>query len=313
MKLEGKSVVVTGGSGFLGRHLVRELSDAGAVVWAPSHEEYDLTRQVPALDLLYGYRADLLVHCAAKTGGIGAAVSQPATFFYDNLVMGVNVLEAARRAKVKRVVLVGSACSYPALAPVPLSEASLWDGRPEASHAPYGLAKRALSTMAEVYRQQYGLDVVVPLLANLYGPGDDFDPATAHVIPATVRRMCEAVRDGSSEVTMWGDGSPTREFLYVEDAARGLRVVCECYDGDSPINLGTGVDISIENLSRLVAAATRFYGTIKWDASKPGGQRRRCLDVTRARALGWDSRVSLAVGIDRTVAWWLSWLSRGGS
>jgi len=243
-------------------------------------------------------------HLAAEVGGIGANRARPGEFWYANVLMGANVLEASRKSAVKKLVLVGTVCAYPKETPVPFKETSLWDGYPEETNAPYGVAKRALLVGAQAYRQQYGLDAIFLLPVNLYGPRDDFDPETSHVIPALIGKMLAAERAGAAEVVLWGDGTPTREFLYVEDCAEALWLAAERYDGREPVNVGTGEERSIRELARLVVGATGYGGKIVWDTSKPNGQPRRCLDVSQAeRLFGFRARTPFRVGLERTVAW----------
>jgi len=302
----GLPVVVTGGAGFLGSVLVERLRAVGARVVVPRSREYDLTDMGAAARLFAEASPAVVFHLAAAVGGIGANRVNPGRFFYENMAMGLNVVEAARRhGRLRKLVIVGTTCSYPGEAPVPLSEADLWDGYPEPTNAPYGVAKRALLVMAQGYREQYGLHASYLILANLYGPGDNFDPETSHVIPALIKKCIDAVGQGAAEITAWGDGSPTREFLYVDDAARGIMLVAERYDGPEPINLGTGEEISIRELLTLIADLTGFRGRIVWDRAMPGGQRRRRLDITRARErLEFAAAVPLVEGLRRTIGWY---------
>jgi len=302
----GLPVVVTGGAGFLGSVLVRLLRGAGANVVAPRRRDYDLTTMDAATRLLADTSPAVVFHLAAAVGGIGANRANPGRFFYENMAMGLNVIEQARRyRRLRKLIVVGTTCSYPGEAPVPLREADLWEGYPEPTNAPYGVAKRALLVMAQGYRQQYGLQAIYLIPANLYGPGDNFDPETSHVIPALIKKCVDAVEQGAAEITAWGDGSPTREFLYVDDAARGIMLGAERYDDPEPINLGTGEEISIRDLLALIAELTEFRGRIVWDRAMPGGQRRRRLDVSRARErLGFTAEVPLAKGLRETIAWY---------
>ncbi len=303
--LAGARVLVTGGAGFLGSHLVEALQAREvAEVVAPRSRETDL-RDPRATDALFAdCRPDVVLHLAATVGGIGANQRWPGTFFRDNMAMGLNVLEAARVHGTAKVVVTGTVCSYPKHTPVPFAETALFDGYPEETNAPYGIAKRALLVMAQAYRQEFGCDFVVVLPANLYGPRDHFDLETSHVIPAMIRKLLDA---GDEPVVLWGDGSPTREFLYVEDAAEGILRAAERYGQPEPLNLGTGEETSIRELVGLVAAATGFSGEVVWDTSRPNGQPRRALDVSRARRLlGLQPATTLADGIARTVAWYRS-------
>lgn len=302
----GRRVVVTGGAGFLGSVLVERLRAAGAEVFVPLRGDYDLTDSSAAARLYSEAAPDVLFHLAATVGGIGANRASPGRFFYENMAMGLNVVEQARRyGRLAKLVIVGTTCSYPGEAPVPLREADLWNGYPEPTNAPYGVAKRALLVMAQAYRAQYGLNAIYLVPANLYGPGDDFDPETSHVIPALIRKCVEAADEGRDEVHAWGDGTPTREFLHVRDCARGLVLAAERYDAPEPVNLGTGEEISIRDLLTLIADLCGYHGRIVWDTSQPGGQRRRRLDVSRAReVLGFRAEVDLREGLRETIAWY---------
>jgi GDP-L-fucose synthase len=304
MNLSGASVVVTGGTGFLGRHVVSELQVAGAKVSGIGSNDYDLRQRSEIDRLLHDTRPDALVHLAAVVGGIGANRTQPGRFFYENALMGIELIEACRVAGVSKVLVAGTVCAYPKHTPVPFSEDSLWDGYPEETNAPYGLAKKMLLVQAQAYRQQYGMNVIYLLPVNLYGPGDNFDLETSHVIPAMIRKFAEARDRGDQGVVLWGDGSPTREFLYVSDASHALRLALEHYDGPDPINIGSGEETSISDLAKLVQRATGYSGDIVWDSSKPNGQPRRQLDTQRARdQFGFEATVSLAEGLGRTVRW----------
>ncbi|MDQ7857867.1 MAG: GDP-L-fucose synthase [Armatimonadota bacterium] len=302
----GRRVTVTGGAGFLGSVLVERLRAAGAAVAVARRRDYDLTEREAALRLFEASRPDVLFHLAAAVGGIGANQAEPGRFFHDNMAMGLHVVEAARRyGRLQTLVLVGTTCAYPGSAPVPMREDALWDGFPEPTNAPYGVAKRALLVMAQAYRAQYGLNAIYLIPANLYGPGDNFDLETSHVIPALVRKCVDAVAEGQDEVQAWGDGAPTREFLHVRDAARGLMLAAERYGGAEPVNLGTGHEVSIRDLAETIAALAGFRGRITWDASRPGGQRRRRLDTTRARqAFGFEAEIALPDGLREVVDWY---------
>jgi GDP-L-fucose synthase len=293
--------LVTGGSGFLGSHLVERLEAGGYDVEAPRSADYDLTDAGDAARLFRDAQPELVFHLAALAGGIGANRAAPGRFWYANLLMGAHVLEQARLHGVRKLVLLGTVCSYPKLTPVPFREEELWNGYPEETNAPYGIAKKAHLVGAQAYREQYGLDSIYLLPVNLYGPRDNFDLETSHVIPALIRKLLE----GGDEVVLWGDGSPTREFLYVEDCAEALVLAAERYDGAEPVNVGSGEEISIRDLAELVADVTGFEGEIVWDRSKPNGQPRRRLETTRARELfGFEARTGLREGIERTVAWY---------
>lgn len=299
-------VLVTGGSGFLGSHVVEELRSRGVRdILVPRSRECDLTDAAATRDLFTRARPGLVIHLAARVGGIGANRRRPGTFFRDNMAMGLHVLEEARRAGTPKVVITGTVCAYPKYAPVPFREENLWDGYPEETNAPYGVAKKALLVMAQAYRQEFGSNFVMVLPVNLYGPGDNFDLEDSHVIPAMIRKFVEAAIRGERAVTLWGDGTPTREFLYVQDAARGLVLAAERYDGAEPVNLGAGFEISIRDLARTIADTAGFGGEIVWDQSRPNGQPRRRLDVSRARErFGFVAQTGLAEGIERTVAWY---------
>ena len=299
-------VLVTGGAGFLGRTLLRKMADRGAgSVAAPRAEEVDLRDKAAIRRCLRATRPDLVIHAAAVVGGIGANRAHPGRFFYENAVMGIELIEEARLAGVGKLVCLGTICAYPKFTPVPFREEELWNGYPEETNAPYGLAKKMLLVQLQAYRAEYGFRGVFLLPVNLYGPEDNFDLETSHVIPAMIRRFLEAKATGASEVTLWGDGSPTREFLYVEDAAEGILAAAERYDGAEPVNLGSGEEISIRDLATLVAKETGFTGAVRWDTSKPNGQPRRRLDVSRAaRLFGWQASMRLAAGRGQTVAWY---------
>jgi GDP-L-fucose synthase len=294
-------VLVTGGGGFLGSHLVERIQEEGHDVLVARRRDYDLTREQDAIALFDEARPELVFHLAAEVGGIGANRANPGRYWYANVVMGAHVLEQARRTGAGKVVLAGTVCAYPKFTPVPFQEDDLWTGFPEETNAPYGVAKKSVLVGAQAYREQYGLDAVFLLPANLYGPRDNFHPTNAHVIPDLIRKMAEA----TDEVVLWGDGTPTREFLYVEDCADGFVQAAARYDGPEPVNLGTGAEISIRELAELVAELVGFDGRIEWDTSMPNGQPRRSLDATRARELfGWEARTPLREGLERTIAWY---------
>ena len=305
MRVAGSTVAVTGGTGFLGRQVAAELESQGAKVHAFGRAAYDLRRRVEIDRMLADLRPDAVVHLAAVVGGIGANRDEPGRFFYENALMGIELLEACRLAGVTKVVVAGTVCAYPKHAPVPFQEAALWDGYPEETNAPYGLAKKLLLVQAQAYRDQYGMNTVYLLPVNLYGPGDNFDLHSSHVIPAMVRKFAEARDTGSPSVTLWGDGSPTREFLHVRDAARAFWLALERYDGPEPVNLGSGEEIAIRDLAAVVAAASGYRGEVVWDSSKPTGQPRRRLATARARdRLGFEATVPLREGIAELVGWY---------
>ncbi len=299
-------VVVTGGTGFLGRHLMRAMDAQGwRDVVALGSDDFDLTREDDVERMLASLKPAGLIHLAAVVGGIGANRAHPGSFFYANLMMGALLMEHARRAGVRRMLSVGTICSYPKHTPVPFHEEELWNGYPEETNAPYGLAKKMLLVQSAAYRQEYGFDAVNLLPVNLYGPGDNFDPESSHVIPALIRKCLEAIESGASEIVVWGTGKATREFLYVEDAADGVARAFERLEGSEPVNLGASREISIRDLVDTIVRLAGFTGRITWDASKPDGQPRRCLDTSRAKALlGWESTMPFEDGLRRTIAWY---------
>ncbi len=302
-----KRVVVTGGAGFLGSSLVAQLRAHGAEVCAPRKREYDLTQREAVLRLLADARPHVVFHLAARVGGIGANRAHPAEFFYDNLLMGVQLMHEAWQAGVEKFVAIGTVCAYPKFTPVPFKEDDLWNGYPEETNAPYGLAKKMLLVQGQAYRAQYGFNSIFLLPVNLYGPRDNFDPASSHVIPALIKKCAEAKASGADHITVWGDGSPTREFLYVDDAAEGIRLAAERYNGSEPVNVGSAFEISIKELVHLIARLTGFDGAIVWDTTQPNGQPRRKLDVSRAEAaFGFRSRTSFEAGLRRTIDWYLA-------
>lgn len=301
-----KRVTVTGGAGFLGRAVVSRLEALGAAnVVSPRSAEYDLVDQDAVARIYRDVRPDIVLHLAAKVGGIGANQENPAKFFYDNLMMGAQMLEWGRRAGIEKFVAIGTVCAYPKFTPVPFREDDLWIGYPEETNAPYGLAKKMLLVQSQAYRAQYGFNSVFLIPVNLYGPGDNFDPASSHVIPALIRKCFEAQASGADAITVWGTGSASREFLYVDDCADAIVLAAERYNGDQPVNIGTGTEISIRDLVGKIAALSGFTGEIRWDASKPDGQPRRCLDTERAKRLfGFEARTSFDEGLAATVAWY---------
>jgi GDP-L-fucose synthase len=299
-------VVVTGGSGFLGRHVVCAVQRAGCTnVVVPRKVAYDLTRESDVARLYDDARPDVVIHLAAVVGGIGANRESPGRFFYENVMMGALVLEHARRAGVRKFVGVGTICAYPKVAPVPFVESDLWNGYPEDTNAPYGIAKKMLLVQGQAYRAQYGMNAIHLLPVNLYGPHDNFDPASSHVIPALIRKFLDAIASGAREVVCWGTGNATREFLYVEDCADAIVRATERYDSSEPVNIGAGFEISIRDLARLIADLTGFTGRLEFDRTKPDGQPRRSLDVTRARdAFGFRSTTDFRDGLRRTIDWY---------
>ena len=302
-----RRVVITGGSGFLGSAVVDKLRSRGYEnIFVPRSSNYDL-RDQGAIDRLYkDAKPQVVIHLAAVVGGIGANRANPGRFFYDNAVMGIQMMEYARQCGVEKFVAVGTICAYPKFASVPFKEEELWNGYPEETNAPYGLAKKMMLVQAQAYRAQYGFNAIYLLPVNLYGPRDNFDLESSHVIPAVIRKCVEAKENNNEQIVLWGDGSPTREFLYVEDAAQGIVMATERYDGSEPVNLGTGEEISIRDLARLIAGEVGFTGRFVWDTTKPNGQPRRCLDVTRAQQyFGFQAEFSLREGIAKTLAWFL--------
>lgn len=299
----GKKVAVTGGSGFLGSHVVDRLGALGVEPVVPRSSDYDLTREADVARFYAKFKPEIVLHLAARVGGIGANSKNPGAYWYDNLMMGALMLEHARRNSVHKFVQLGTICSYPKFAQIPFRESELWDGYPEETNAPYGIAKKALLAGAQGYREQYGLDVIYLMPVNLYGPRDNFDLESSHVIPALIRKMIEATERGE-DVNLWGDGTPSREFLFVDECARGILLATERFDEPEPVNVGAGFEITIKDLADTIARATGFSGAINWDTSKPGGQPRRKLDTTRAReAFGFEAAVGFEEGIARTVEW----------
>jgi GDP-L-fucose synthase len=306
MNLAGRRIVVTGGAGFLGRHVVAELRRRGVTeVVVPRRKDYNLVEREAARRLLQEARPHLVLHLAARVGGIGANRDNPGAFFYDNLMMGVQLLEECRLQGIEKVVTVGTICAYPKFTPVPFREEDVWNGYPEETNAPYGLAKKMLLVQGQAYRQQYGLDVIHLLPVNLYGPHDNFDPASSHVIPALIKKCEEALAEGAGAIEVWGTGKASREFLYVEDAARGICMAAADYSGPEPVNLGAGFEIAIKDLVELIARLVGFKGQIRWDPNKPDGQPRRCLDISRAeREFGFRAATGFEEGLRRTIEWY---------
>ncbi|MFW5691180.1 MAG: GDP-L-fucose synthase family protein [Chloroflexota bacterium] len=303
---QDKRFLVTGGAGFLGSFVVEALKQRGAQhIFVPRSADYDLRQHNAVLDVLNDSKPDVVIHMAAVVGGIGANRAHPAEFFYDNLMMGVHMFHEAWRAGISKFVTIGTVCAYPKFTPVPFKEDDLWIGYPEETNAPYGLAKKMLLVQGEAYRQQYGFKSIFLLPTNLYGPRDDFDLETSHVIPALIRRFSEAKARGADHVTAWGTGSATREFLYVEDAAEAILLATERYDSPSPMNIGSGMEISIKDLTHLIAELVGFEGEVRWDTTKPDGQPRRGLDVSRAReSIGFEAQTDFRAGLQRTITWY---------
>lgn len=303
---DSKNVLVTGGAGFLGSCVVERLGKVGCrEIFVPRSADYDLAKEADIIRLLEEAAPDMVIHLAAVVGGIGANRLHPGSFFYRNLIMGVQLMEQARLLGVSKFVTAGTICSYPKFTPVPFKEEDIWDGYPEETNAPYGLAKKMLIVQSEAYRAEYGFNSINPMLVNLYGPGDNFDPESSHVIPALIRKCLEAIDRGDKKLQVWGTGTATREFLYVEDAAEAIVMAAEKWNSSEPINIGTGKEISIKDLITLIARLCGFEGEIVWDSSKPDGQPRRCLDVTKAREhLGFDARTDFETGLRQTIEWY---------
>jgi GDP-L-fucose synthase len=301
-----KRVLVTGGTGFLGKHVLRQLEQKKpAAISAPGSAEYNLVEEADVVRLYDHARPDIVIHMAARVGGIGANRANPGKFFYDNIIMGVQFMEFARRYGVEKFVALGTICAYPKFTPIPFKEEDLWNGYPEETNAPYGLAKKMLLVQADAYRRQYGFNAIYLLPVNLYGPGDNFDLNTSHVIPAMIRKCVTAVRNNDREIVLWGSGKPTREFLYVEDASEAIMLATELYDSSDPVNIGSGIEMSIRDLATLIARMCGFKGEIVWDSTKPDGQPRRALDVTKAeRFFGFRARTSFEEGLRQTIDWY---------
>jgi GDP-L-fucose synthase len=308
MDLSKERIVVTGGAGFLGRHLQEELRSRGVPAESlliPHIEDYDLTTEADVVRVYEDMKPTVVIHLAAEVGGIGANRDNPGRFFYANMAMGLHLIEQARIRGLKKFVQIGTICAYPKFTPVPFREEDLWNGYPEETNAPYGVAKKALLVMLQAYRQQYGLNGVFLLPVNLYGPGDNFDLQTSHVIPALIRKFCAAIEKNEDKVVIWGTGSASREFFYVKDAARAVAMATEKYDGPDPVNLGAGFEITIKDLVEKIKDMTGFKGQIVWDTSKPDGQPRRCLDTSRARKLfGFEAQMPFDEGLRDTIEWW---------
>ncbi|MBW7957429.1 MAG: GDP-L-fucose synthase [Deltaproteobacteria bacterium] len=305
--LKGKRIVVTGGAGFLGSFVVDKLKTRGAEVFVPRSAAYDLVDRDACKRLYKDARPDIVIHLAAKVGGIGANRENPGKFFFDNLMMGALMMEEGRLHGLEKFVALGTICAYPKFTPVPFKEENLWNGYPEETNAPYGIAKKMLLVQSEAYREQYGFNSIYLLPVNLYGPRDNFDPASSHVIPALIKKCLDAIEAGAPSITVWGTGRATREFLYAEDAAEGIALATEKYEKPEPVNLGAGFEISIRELVQLIAKLTGFKGEIIWDATKPDGQPRRCLDVTRAeKEFGFRAGTGFEEGLRNTIEWYRS-------
>jgi len=307
MDLSNKRICVTGGAGFLGTHLIKILNARGAhQIFIPKIEDYDLVNPDDIRRMLDDSKPDVIIHLAAHVGGIGANMEKPAEFFYDNLMMGVQLIHESWKHGLEKFVAIGTICAYPKFTPIPFKEENLWDGYPEETNAPYGLAKKMLLVQAQAYRQQYGFNAIFLLPVNLYGPGDNFNPRSSHVIPALIRKCLEAKEQGAEQIVAWGDGSPTREFIYVEDAAEGIALATEKYDGSEPVNIGSSFEISIKDLTEKIARMTGFEGKIVWDTTKPNGQPRRKLDTSRAdQYFGFVAKTDFDQGLQKTIDWYI--------
>lgn len=306
--LPSKRIMVTGGAGFLGSFLVEKLRERGCKeIFLPRSIDYDLVTMDGVRRAYDAGKPDIVIHLAARVGGIGANMENPGVFFYDNLMMGAQMMEVARQRGVEKFVAIGTICAYPKYSPVPFREEDLWNGFPEETNAPYGLAKKMLLVQAQAYRHQYGFDAIYLLPVNLYGPRDNFDPASSHVIPALIKKCLDSIHEGRDAITVWGSGRATREFLFVEDCAEAIVLAAEHYEGNEPVNIGAGFEISIRDLVLLIVKLTGFKGDIHWDSSKPDGQPRRCLDTTRARAaFNFTARTSFEDGLRKTIEWYKS-------
>jgi len=308
INLKNKKIIVTGGAGFLGKYVVERLKerDCGNI-FIPRIEEYDLRNLDDIIKIYKLAKADIVIHLAAVVGGIGANRENPGSFFYDNLIMGVQLMEEARKSSIEKFVAIGTICAYPKFTPVPFKEEDLWNGYPEETNAPYGLAKKMLLVQSQAYRQQYGFNSIFLLPVNLYGPGDNFDPKSSHVIPALIKRFYEAKINNEPEVIVWGTGNATREFFYVEDCAEAIVLATEKYDKPAPVNIGAGFEISIKNLANLIREIIGFKGKIVWDTSKPDGQPRRCLDTSRAeKEFGFKAKTDFKKGLEKTIGWYIN-------
>lgn len=308
INLKNKTVIVTGGAGFLGKRVISKLQERGcAKIFVPRIEEYDL-REPADIDRMYqAAQAQVVIHLAATVGGIGANLGRPGSFFYDNLIMGVSLIEQARRRGIEKFTIIGTTCAYPKDTPVPFKENDLWIGYPDPTNAPYGLAKKMLLVQSQAYRQQYGFNSIFLLPVNLYGPGDNFDPKTSHVVPALIKKFHDAVVHAQPEVVIWGTGNATREFLYIDDCAEGIVRATEAYDKSDPVNLGTGIETPIKDLALMIKGLVGYRGKIVWDSSKPDGTPRRCLDITRAeKEFGFKARTHFNEGLKRAIDWYVA-------
>ena len=306
LDLSQKRLCVTGGAGFLGKHLIARLEHYGAKdIFVPRSADYDLVKGDDIARMIDNARPDIIIHLAAKVGGIGANMEKPGEFFYDNLMMGVQLIHQAWQRGVEKFVAIGTICAYPKYTPIPFKEEDIWNGYPEETNAPYGLAKKMLLVQSQSYREQYGYNSIFLLPVNLYGPGDNFNPASSHVIPALIRKCLEAKERGDMQIVAWGDGSPTREFIYAEDAAEGIALATMRYNSSDPVNIGSSFEISIKDLTETIARLCDFEGDVVWDTSKPNGQPRRKLDTTRAKErFGFEAKTDFEEGLKKTIAWY---------
>ena len=310
MNLQEKKICITGGAGFLGSHLIENLKSKGCEnIFVPHIEDYDLTTEKDIIKMYQDAKPDIVIHLAAVVGGIGANREHPGSFYYKNLIMGAQLIEQARLFGLEKFVAIGTICAYPKFTPVPFKEEDLWNGYPEETNAPYGIAKKCMLVQLQSYREEYGFKGIFLLPVNLYGPRDNFDPRSSHVIPALIKKCIEAKQAGKDEIVCWGTGKATREFLFVEDAAEGIALATEKYDGTEPVNLGAGFEISIKDLVELIAEKTGFNGKIVWDSTKPDGQPRRCLDTQRAKKyFGFEAKTKFEDGIKKTIDWYVNQL-----
>ena len=306
LDLSQKRLCVTGGAGFLGKHLIARLEHYGAKdIFVPRSADYDLVKGDDIARMIDDAQPDIIIHLAAKVGGIGANMEKPGEFFYDNLMMGVQLIHQAWQRGVEKFVAIGTICAYPKYTPIPFKEEEIWNGYPEETNAPYGLAKKMLLVQSQSYREQYGYNSIFLLPVNLYGPGDNFNPASSHVIPALIRKCLEAKERGDKQIVAWGDGSPTREFIYAEDAAEGIALATMRYNSSDPVNIGSSFEISIKDLTETIARLCEFEGDVVWDTSKPNGQPRRKLDTARAKeSFGFEAKTDFEEGLKKTIAWY---------